>query len=96
MATIQERNKSFRILFVYQGKRHSITLGKVKPDEDDLWDCLYLRKEEIEALLAYVKEHATALRSICTTRAGCNGSRTVNPAFACSVWVVRLGNVSYE
>ena len=25
----------------------------------ELWDCLYLRKAEIEALLAHVKQHAT-------------------------------------
>jgi integrase len=29
-------------------------------EQDDLWDCLYLRKEEVEALLAHVKEKATA------------------------------------
>jgi integrase len=32
---------------------------KAGGDEDELWDCLYLRVAEILELLAYVKEHAT-------------------------------------
>lgn len=33
MAAIQERNNKYRILFCYQGKRHSLGLGAVSPDE---------------------------------------------------------------
>lgn len=33
MSTIQERNQSYRILFCYQGKRHSLGLGPVSMDE---------------------------------------------------------------
>lgn len=33
MATLQERNGSFRVLFVHHGKRHTFTLGKVSEDE---------------------------------------------------------------
>ncbi|MBI2808181.1 MAG: site-specific integrase [Planctomycetes bacterium] len=35
MAVIQERNDSFRVLFCYLGKRHSLTLGKVAKAEAD-------------------------------------------------------------
>ena len=35
MASLQERNGSFRILFCYQGKRHTFTLGKVQRSEAD-------------------------------------------------------------
>jgi len=33
MATLQTRNGSYRVLFVYHGKRHTFTLGKVSQDE---------------------------------------------------------------
>lgn len=33
MASLQERNGSYRILFCYHGKLHSFTLGKVQPGE---------------------------------------------------------------
>jgi hypothetical protein len=33
MATLQQRGKSFRILFVWHGKRHAFTIGKVDPSE---------------------------------------------------------------
>jgi hypothetical protein len=33
MATLQERNGSFRLLFVHHGKRHTFTLGKVSDDD---------------------------------------------------------------
>src|SRR5262245_61176258 len=33
MASLQERNGSFRVLFCYHGKLHSFTLGKVERDE---------------------------------------------------------------
>jgi integrase len=32
--------------------------GLTKPEEQALWDCLYLRVEEVEKLLTFVKEHA--------------------------------------
>jgi tetratricopeptide (TPR) repeat protein len=36
-----------------------IQIGRLSaPQIDELWECLYLRKEEIEQLLAYVKDHA--------------------------------------
>ena len=47
MATLQERNGSFRILFVYRGKRHTAALGKVPRDEAEAtvgqFDLLLLR-----------------------------------------------------
>ena len=33
MATLQERNGSFRVLFLHHGKRHTFTLGKVSEEE---------------------------------------------------------------
>ena len=42
--------KSFRILFVYQGKRHSITLGKVKPDEAEA------KAGQVDLLLLRIKQ----------------------------------------
>ena len=33
MASLQERNGSFRILFSHHGKLHTFTIGKVEPDE---------------------------------------------------------------
>jgi integrase len=33
MASLQERNGSYRILFCHHGKLHAFTIGKVKPDE---------------------------------------------------------------
>ena len=36
MATIQERNRSFRILFCYHGKRYSFTVGEVPLNEAEL------------------------------------------------------------
>jgi integrase len=37
------------------------TLGRLSAGEEaDLWDCLYLRKEEIEQLLTYAREKSTA------------------------------------
>jgi integrase len=35
MAAVQKRNHSFRVLFCYHGKRHTLNLGKVTPDEAD-------------------------------------------------------------
>jgi mRNA-degrading endonuclease RelE of RelBE toxin-antitoxin system len=33
MATLQERNGSFRVLFCYNGKRETFTIGKVSRQE---------------------------------------------------------------
>lgn len=33
MATLQERNRSFHVLFCYHGKRESFTIGKVSRQE---------------------------------------------------------------
>src|SRR4051812_13525812 len=33
MASVQERNGSYRVQFVYRGKLHGFTLGKVTADE---------------------------------------------------------------
>jgi integrase len=33
MASLQERNGSYRVLFPFHGKLHSFTIGQVKPDE---------------------------------------------------------------
>jgi integrase len=44
--------------------------GLTDHQADELWDTLYLRKEEIEELLAYVKDHATlpwVYPLLCTT-----------------------------
>src|ERR1700674_3768343 len=35
MASLQERNGSYRILFSHHGKLHTFTIGKVKKDEAD-------------------------------------------------------------
>lgn len=35
MATVQKRGGTYRILFMYQGKRHSLSLGKVKASDAD-------------------------------------------------------------
>jgi hypothetical protein len=44
MASLQERNGSFRILFFHQGKLHAFTLGKVQHDEAEnkAWQVDYL------------------------------------------------------
>jgi integrase len=33
MATLQQRGNGFRVLYLWHGKRHSLSLGKVRPDE---------------------------------------------------------------
>ncbi len=77
MATIQERNQSFRILFVYQGKRRTVTLGKVSRDEAEVKagaiDLLLLRiKQKLSAVPAGVSIEDFVL---------CNGQvRTVEQA----------------
>ena len=36
MASLQERNGSFRIIFSYQGKLHAFTIGKVELAEAEV------------------------------------------------------------
>ena len=48
MATLQERNGSFRILFLHHGKRHTFTLGRV-PQE--IAEAKVSKVDEILALL---------------------------------------------
>jgi hypothetical protein len=55
MAPVQERNTTFRILFCYLGKRHTLNLGKVSADsaarKADQIDYLLLRlKQELIAV----------------------------------------------
>ena len=55
MATIQECNGSFRILFCYLGKRHTLTLGKVSQGEAEAFsgniDLLLMRIKQALPLL---------------------------------------------
>ncbi|MFO0960927.1 MAG: hypothetical protein U0800_26400 [Isosphaeraceae bacterium] len=50
MATLQERNGSFRVLFVHRGKRESFTIGRVRPQETEATaaqvDYLLMRLEQ--------------------------------------------------
>src|SRR5262245_5153187 len=50
MATVQERNEAFRILFCYQGKRHTVGLGKVGRKEADA------KADQIDYLLLRIKQ----------------------------------------
>ncbi|HUY87555.1 MAG TPA: site-specific integrase [Pirellulales bacterium] len=50
MATLQERNGSFRILFVYHGKRETFTLGRVARDEAES------KASQVEYLLMRLKQ----------------------------------------
>lgn len=50
MATLQERNGSYRVLFVYQGKRHGFTLGKVSHDEAET------KARQVDYLLLRLKQ----------------------------------------
>jgi hypothetical protein len=43
MASLQERNGSYRILFSYYGKLHSFALGKVEDDKARQVDYLLMR-----------------------------------------------------
>lgn len=50
MATIQKRNESYRILFRYRGKRHTLKLGKVSRDEAES------KANQIDYLLMRIKQ----------------------------------------
>jgi len=55
MATLQERNGSYRILFVYHGKRHTFTLGKVSPEEAET------KTAQVNYLLLRLKQRLISL-----------------------------------
>ena len=50
MASLQERNGSYRIQFVHHGKLHGFTLGKVDPDEAET------KTRQVEYLLMRLKQ----------------------------------------
>lgn len=55
MASLQERNGSFRFIFRYHGKQHFVTLGKVSPQEADA------KAAQVEYLLLRLKQHLIEL-----------------------------------
>lgn len=55
MATVQERNGSYRILFNHHGKRETFTLGKVSRDEADN------KARQVDYLLMRLKQRLIAL-----------------------------------
>src|SRR5207249_2421172 len=65
--------------------------GFINGHVQELWDCLYLRKPEIDALLQYVKEHATLpwlYPLVCTAaHTGCRRSELVR---------IQIGDIDFE
>jgi integrase len=55
MATVQERNGSYRILFVHHGKRETFTLGKVSRHEADN------KAQQVDYVLMRLKQRLIAL-----------------------------------
>jgi integrase len=55
MASLQERNGSYRILFCHHGKLHSFTIGKVSPDE------AANKARQVEYLLMRLKQRLLTL-----------------------------------
>jgi site-specific recombinase XerD len=55
MASLQERNGSYRVLFKYHDKLHSFTLGKVTPDEADA------KARQVDYLLMRLKQRLIQL-----------------------------------
>ena len=55
MASLQERNGSYRVLFCYHGKLHSFTLGKVRPDEAEN------KARQVDYLLMRLKQRLIVL-----------------------------------
>ncbi len=55
MATVQLRNDSYRVLFLYHGKRHTFTLGKVSEDE------AYKKADQVDYLLLRLKQKLIAI-----------------------------------
>ena len=55
MASLQERNGSYRILFCHHGKLHAFTIGKVKPDEAEN------KARQVDYLLMRLKQQQIVL-----------------------------------
>src|SRR5579864_3142440 len=55
MASLQERNGSYRILFCYHGKLHAFTIGKVGKDEAET------KARQVEYLLMRLKQRLIVL-----------------------------------
>ncbi len=55
MASLQERNGSYRVLFCYHGKLHTFTIGKVKQDEAEN------KARQVDYLLMRLKQRLIAL-----------------------------------
>src|SRR5580692_471595 len=55
MASLQERNGSYRILFSYHGKLHAFTIGKVKPNEAEN------KARQVDYLLMRLKQRLIVL-----------------------------------
>jgi hypothetical protein len=52
MATLQERNARFRVLFCYNGKRETFTIGKVSRQEAESTSA------QVDYLLMRIEQHA--------------------------------------
>jgi integrase len=55
MATLQERNGSYRVLFLHRGKRHTFTLGRVSREEAEA------KTAQVEYLLMRLKQGLLAV-----------------------------------
>jgi hypothetical protein len=55
MASLQERNGSYRILFCHHGKLHSFTIGKVEKDEAEN------KARQVDYLLIWLKQRLITL-----------------------------------
>src|SRR5579871_3825779 len=55
MASLQERNGSYRILFCYHGKLHAFTIGKVSQDEAEN------KARQVDYLLMRLKQRLLVL-----------------------------------
>ena len=55
MASLQERNGSYRILFCHHGKQHTFTIGKVKLDEAEA------KARQVDYLLMRLKQRLLML-----------------------------------
>jgi ribosomal protein S4E len=55
MASLQERNGSYRVLFCYHGKLHSFTIGQVEKDEAEY------KARQVDYLLMRLKQRLMRL-----------------------------------
>jgi hypothetical protein len=55
MATVQERNGSFRVLFCYNGKRETFTIGKVSRQEAEATSA------QVDYLLMRIEQHFVSI-----------------------------------